>query len=112
MHMLSQLDQDEAFAIIERNALRYSEFHCICADELKQSYLQSRASGYGINRDGQISGVTAVGVALPAGAIAGAQFGIGVACISPRMTDSHVSFVVKEVKATIEAFIKGTVRSI
>ena len=102
MHLLSQLDQEEAFDIIDGNAHRYPEFHDVNAEALKLAYLQAQKDGYGINRDRQTSGVTAVGVALPPGVAGGTQLGIGVACITPRMTESHLDFVIDEIRQAIQ----------
>ena len=101
MHLLSQLDQEAAFEIIDGNAHRYAEFHDVNAEALKLGYLQARTEGYGINRNRQTSGVTAVGVALPQGVAGCTQLGIGVACVTPRMTESHLDFVIDEIKQAI-----------
>jgi DNA-binding IclR family transcriptional regulator len=101
MHLLSQLGQEEAFEIIDGNAYRYTEFHDVNVEALKLGYLQAQRNGYGINRNSQTSGVTAVGVALPQGVAGGTQLGIGVACITPRMTESHLDFVIDEIKRAI-----------
>ena len=102
MHLLSQLGQEEAFEIIDGNAYRYAEFHDVNVEALKLGYLQAQKDGYGINRNRQTSGVTAVGVALPQGVAGGTQLGIGVACITPRMTESHLDCVVEEIQRAID----------
>lgn len=102
MHILSQLDQEEAFSIIESNAHRYAEFYDVNVEMLRFGYLQAQRDGYGINRNHQTNGVTAVGVALPQGVAGGTQLGIGVACVTPRMTESHLDFVINEIKEAID----------
>lgn len=86
LHILSQLTDREG--IIERNAKLYARYPSSSAEIISMSAMEALRAGYGISHARDIPGVSNAGIAVPSPD--GEPFaGIGIACISPRLTHEH-----------------------
>lgn len=86
LHILSQLKDRQG--IIERNAKIYARYPSSSAEIVSMSATEALRAGYGISHARDIPGVSNAGIAVPNPN--GEPFaGIGITCISPRLTHEH-----------------------